>query len=213
VQTLIYNLQCMATHLRLTGPTYRVKAQLQLAFRRRHLTADGQPVCTTIPSRYSPCIRSAGVTRDAGQSDAGGCLHHRRCVGRPQRPVQNALGCDRLIPAFSPKLQYNLRARYDWTFNEYKSFAQVGMTHVDDMSNQPSSFQSVTRPHSTTTWLRYTMPATTRSMRRSASRKERGRVDLRPKSRDKNASTFTTWARHQGRSAAASTGPWREGRL
>ena len=54
-------------------------------------------------------------------------------------------------------MQYSLRARYDWTFNDYKSFAQVGMTHVDDMSNQPSSFPSgdgVLVP--TTTWLRYT---------------------------------------------------------
>jgi len=58
------------------------------------------------------------------------------------------------------KNQYNLRARYDWTFNEYKAFGQVGMTHVDDMSNQPSSFASgdgVLIP--TTTWLRYTMPS------------------------------------------------------
>ena len=64
------------------------------------------------------------------------------------------------VPAFSPKVQYNLRARYDWTMSEYKAFATVGMTHVDKMDNEPSSFQSgegVAIP--TTTWLRYTQPA------------------------------------------------------
>ena len=62
-------------------------------------------------------------------------------------------------PAFSPKLQYNIRARYDWMLNDYKAFFQASMSHIDDMSNQPSSFTSgdgVAVP--TTTWLRYTMP-------------------------------------------------------
>jgi len=73
--------------------------------------------------------------------------------------IQNALGALGSTPAFSPKLQYSLRARYDWTFNDFKAFVQVGTTHTGEMSNQPSSFASgdgVTIP--TTTWLRYTMP-------------------------------------------------------
>jgi len=73
--------------------------------------------------------------------------------------VQNALGAIGSTPAFSPKLQYNLRARYDWSVSDYNAFVQVGMSHVDDMANEPSSFDSgegVVVP--TTTWLRYKMP-------------------------------------------------------
>jgi len=107
----------------------------------------------------SPCIRSAGVTptTPANPTPAGACITQVR-AGDHNVAVQNALGALGSTPAFSPKLQYSLRARYDWSFNDYKAFAQVGMTHVDDMSNQPSSFPSgdgVLIP--TTTWLRYTM--------------------------------------------------------
>jgi hypothetical protein len=108
--------------------------------------------------------------------------------------VQNALGAIGSTPAFSPKLQYNLRARYDWTFNDYKTFAQVGMTHVDDMSNQPSSFQSgdgVLIP--TTTWLRYTMPGY--NTFDASLGVEKGAWDVLIYGQnlaDKNASTFTT---------------------
>ncbi|HEY4956268.1 MAG TPA: hypothetical protein VII31_00515, partial [Caldimonas sp.] len=65
-------------------------------------------------------------------------------------------------PAFSPTIEYNLRARYDWHMNDYKMFFMVGAQHVGDMQNEPSSFQSgagVTVP--TTTWLRYDQPAYT----------------------------------------------------
>jgi hypothetical protein len=88
---------------------------------------------------------------------AGACITQVRS-GDHNVAVLNALGAVGDTPAFAPKLQFSLRARYDWTFDDYKAFAQVGMTHTDDMDNQPSSFPSgegVAVP--TTTWLRYTM--------------------------------------------------------
>ncbi len=77
-------------------------------------------------------------------------------------PLQNPLGTVGATPAFSPTIEYNLRARYDWHVNDYKMFFTVGAQHVGDMQNEPSSFQSgagVTVP--TTTWLRYDQPAYT----------------------------------------------------
>ena len=77
-------------------------------------------------------------------------------------PLQNPLGTVGAKPAFSPTIEYNIRARYDFAFNEYKMFVTVGAQHVGDMQNEPSSFQSgagVTVP--TTTWLRYDQPAYT----------------------------------------------------
>jgi len=163
VQTLIYNPPVYGnTTFGLTGPTYRVKGgELQLAFKATdNLTLMANLSHNDSRQITSPCIRSAGVTptTPGNPTPAGACITQVRS-GDHNVAVQNALGAIGSIPAFSPKLQYNLRARYDWTFNDYKSFAQVGMTHVDDMSNQPSSFQSgdgVLIPY--TTWLRYTMP-------------------------------------------------------
>jgi hypothetical protein len=163
VQTLIYNPPVYGnTTFGLTGPTYRVKgAELQLAFKPiDSLTLMGNVSRNDSKQTTSPCIRSAGVTptTSGNPTPLGACITQVRS-GDHNVAVQNALGAVGSIPAFSPKLQYNLRARYDWTFNDYNTFAQVGMSHVDDMSNQPSSFQSgdgVLIP--TTTWLRYTMP-------------------------------------------------------
>ncbi|MBV9695833.1 MAG: TonB-dependent receptor, partial [Gammaproteobacteria bacterium] len=74
--------------------------------------------------------------------------------------VLDPLGSIGSTPAFSPKFQGNLRARYEWSAAEYRWFAMAGINHVGEMANQPSSFPSgdgVLVP--TTTWLRYTMPA------------------------------------------------------
>jgi outer membrane receptor protein involved in Fe transport len=163
VQTLIYNPPVYGnTTFGLTGPTYRVKGgELQLAFKPTdNLTLMANLSHNDTKQITSPCIRSSGVTpiTPANPTAAGACITQVRS-GNINVPVENALGAIGSTPAFSPKNQYSLRARYDWSFNDYKAFGQVGMTHVDDMSNQPSSFTSgdgVTIP--TTTWLRYTMP-------------------------------------------------------
>jgi len=198
VQTLIYNPPVYGnTTFGLTGPTYRVKGgELQLAFKATdNLTLSANLSRNDSKQITSPCIRSAGVTPTTKKNPtpAGACITQVRS-GDHNVAVQNALGAIGSIPAFSPKLQYNLRARYDWTFNDYKSFAQVGMTHVDDMSNQPSSFQSgdgVLIP--TTTWLRYTMPGY--NTFDASLGVEKGAWDVLIYGQnlaDKNASTFTT---------------------
>jgi len=146
----------------LTGPTYRVKGgELQLAFKATdNLTLTANLSRNDSTQTTSPCIRSSGVTptTPGNPTPLGACITQVR-AGNQNVAIPDPLGSIGSTPAFSPKLQYNLRARYDWTFNGYKAFAQAGMSHVDDMANQPSSFQSgdgVLIP--TTTWLRYTMP-------------------------------------------------------
>jgi outer membrane receptor protein involved in Fe transport len=163
VQTLIYNPPVYGnTTFGLTGPSYRIKGgELQLAFRATDsLTLSGNLSYNDAKQSTSPCIRSNGVTAITphNPTPAGTCITQVRS-GNINVPIQNALGAIGSTPAFSPKLQYNLRARYDWSVNDYKAYASVSMSHVDDMSNQPSSFTSgdgVLVP--TTTWLRYTMP-------------------------------------------------------
>lgn len=198
VQTLIYNPPVYGnTTFGLTGPTYRVKgAELQLAFKPTdNLTLMGNVSRNDAKQTTSPCIRSAGVTSTTpgNPTPLGACITQVR-TGNHNEAVQNALGAVGSTPAFSPKLQYNVRVRYDWTFNDYKTFAQVGMSHVDDMANQPSSFASgdgVLVP--TTTWLRYTMPGyNTYDASLGVSKGAWDVLVFAQNLTDVNASTFTT---------------------
>ena len=154
-------------------------------------------------------------TTPANPTPAGACITQVRS-GDHNVAVQNPLGALGATPAFSPKLQYNLRARYDWSFNDYKAFAQVGMTHVDDMDNQPSSFPSgngIAVP--TTTWLRYTMPGyETYDASLGISKGSVGRVVLRPEPREHDHEHLhDVGPGHPGAGAAASAGAGPEGGL
>ena len=113
--------------------------------------------------RTAPCIRSAGNTAltPGNPTPAGACITSVRS-GPINSAIPDPLGSQGSTPAFSPKLQYNLRVRYDFTTSDYKGFIIAGANHIDDMNNTPSSFPSgenVIIP--TTTWLRYKQPAYT----------------------------------------------------
>jgi outer membrane receptor protein involved in Fe transport len=80
--------------------------------------------------------------------------------------IVNTFGAAGVPTAFSPPLQYNLRARYDWTMGDYSAFWQVGMNHVGHSYNNSNTDPSLNGaaneaagiPVTTTTW-RYEMPA------------------------------------------------------
>jgi outer membrane receptor protein involved in Fe transport len=81
---------------------------------------------------------------------------------------ENPFGALDTRPAFSPPLEFNIRARYDWAFNEYKTFYSVGASHIAHMYNEPATYQSgsETSPQNevaqpTTTLLRYDQPGYT----------------------------------------------------
>ena len=72
-------------------------------------------------------------------------------------PLQSNLGQSLLD-------RFNLRARYDWAFGDYKPFAWIGASHVGPQSNEPASFPSGNDPSQnppTTTLLRYDIPGYT----------------------------------------------------
>ncbi len=164
VQTLIYNPPVYGnTTFGIQGPDYRIKGgELQLAFKATDaLTLQASASYNDAKQSTSPCIKSIGITpyTPNNPTPAGQCITQVRS-GSVNVPIVDALGAIGSTPAFSPKLEYNLRARYDWTVNDYRAYVQAGMSHIDDMSNQPSSFPSgdgIAVPY--TTWLRYTMPA------------------------------------------------------
>jgi outer membrane receptor protein involved in Fe transport len=164
VQTQIYNPPVYGnTTFGINGPDYRVKgAELQLtAIVTEGLTLMGSMSYNDAKQQNEPCIRSAGVTfyTPGNPVPAGTCITQVR-VGNKNIAIPNPLGSVGDTPAFSPKLQFNLRARYDWAVNDYKAFAMVGMNHTDSMNNTPSSFPSgegIVVP--STTWLRFEMPS------------------------------------------------------
>jgi outer membrane receptor protein involved in Fe transport len=164
VQTLIYNPPVYGnTTFGVQGPDYRIKGgELQVAFKATdQLLLSGSMSYNDPKQSTSPCIKSLGVTPATpnNPTPAGACITQVR-QGNINVAIVNPLGAVGDTPAFAPKLEYNLRARYDWNFNDYRAFIQAGMSHVDEMANQPSGFPSgegITIPY--TTWLRYVMPA------------------------------------------------------
>ena len=175
VQTEIFNPPVFGTAtFGIKGPDYRIKGfELQMVARVTDaLTVQGSLSYNDPKETNSPCIASSGVT---GKT-AGNPTPARQCLTQVYSldannvlenvPLQNALGAINATPAFSPKIEFNLRARYDWTVNDYKAFFMFGGSHVGDMSNQPSSFGSdplVTAGKKVpyTTWLRFDQPAYT----------------------------------------------------
>jgi iron complex outermembrane receptor protein len=160
VQTLIYNPPIFGnTTFGVQGPDYRIKgAELQIVARvTEGLTVQGSISHNNASETNSPCIKSSNP---GNPTPIGQCITQVWSSSLSENvPLQNPLGTVGAHPAFSPTIEYNLRARYDWRLNDYKMFFVVGAEHVGDMSNEPSSFQSgygVTVP--TTTWLRYDQP-------------------------------------------------------
>jgi outer membrane receptor protein involved in Fe transport len=198
VQTLIYNPPVYGnTTFGVNGPTYRVKGfELQVTAKVTDgLTLMGSLSNNDAKQTNSPCIRSAGVTiyTPGNPVPAGQCISQVR-VGGQNIDIPDPLGSVGATPAFSPKLQYNLHARYDWASGDYKSFVLVGMNHMDDQNNTPSSFPSgetVLIP--TTTWLRYKMPAYNTFDASIGTSKDSWTATLYGSNlSNSNASTFTT---------------------
>ncbi len=99
-------------------------------------------------------------------------------------------------PAFSPAFQGNLRARYDWTFGEYKPYATFGGSYTGSMYNQPATYPSgngVLIPG--TTQLRYLQPAYATFDAAIGVKKDKWTAELYATNLlDSHASTFTSSA-------------------
>jgi outer membrane receptor protein involved in Fe transport len=144
------------------GPTYRVKgAELQVVARvTEGLTVQGSSSWNSTEQTNAPCLASSGVTpaTPTNPTPKGQCITQVN-----GQPYTNPFGVLGTAPAYSPPLQFNLRARYDWASADYKPFVTVGANHIASMRNEPASFPdgnaAVGPP--TTTLLKYTMPGYT----------------------------------------------------
>jgi iron complex outermembrane receptor protein len=165
VQTLLYNPPISGnTTFGVQGPDYRIKGvELQIVARVTDgLSLQGSVSHNNASQTNSPCLKSSNAVAN-NPTPIGNCITQVYSGALSENvPLLNPLGAVDSTPAFSPTIEYNIRARYDWQANDYKMFFSVGAQHIGDMQNEPSSFSSgagVLNP--TTTWLRYDQPAYT----------------------------------------------------
>lgn len=205
VQTLIYNPPIYGnTTFGVQGPDYRIKGvELQLVWRATEgLTLQGSLSHNNASETNSPCIQSVGGAGSPGgiagnPTPAGACITQVwNSIQHMNVPVLNPLGAVGATPAFSPTIQYNLHARYDWEANDYKMFFTVGGSHTGDMNNEPSSFTpGVPGTVPSTTWLLYNQPAYTVYDAAFGISKENWRVELYGQNLgNSSASLFTSSA-------------------
>jgi iron complex outermembrane receptor protein len=161
VQVLFFNPTALGnTTFGTNGPNYTVNGvELQLAAKVTDgLTVQGSGSYNKSKQTNSPCL----VNNIAGSAGFGSCITEVVQSGLGLQPFFNPFGSAGGTPAFSPELQFNLRARYDYTFNGYKTFVMAGGNHIGSMYNQTDTAQngnSVLIP--TTTLLRYEQPGYT----------------------------------------------------
>jgi iron complex outermembrane receptor protein len=143
----------------INGPTYRVKGlELQLVARvTEGLTVQGSSSWNSSSQTNAPCLSSNVPASKGNPTPVGTCITEVNGL-----PYTNPYGVLGTAPAFSPPLLFNVRARYDFHYGDYKPFASVGMNHVGAMRNEPASFPNGNSPAQnppTTTLLLYTMPS------------------------------------------------------
>ena len=83
------------------------------------------------------------------------------CGGTPLvcRPLNNIFGPIGGPSANSPPVQFTLRARYEWSVNDYEAFVQFGATHSGHSFTQSSNNPSISAGGVNTTLLRFENPA------------------------------------------------------
>jgi outer membrane receptor protein involved in Fe transport len=142
----------------INGPTYQVKGiEVQLVARVTDgLTAQGSLSYNDTKQTNAPCLSS---NVPGNPTPIGDCITQVNGA-----PYTNPYGVLDTAPAFSPKLQFNGRLRYDWNSGDFRPFMSVGANYTGTMRNQPASFPDGNNPTyipATTTLLKYWMPAYT----------------------------------------------------
>jgi outer membrane receptor protein involved in Fe transport len=207
VQTQIYNPPVFGnTTFGVAGPNYKIKGfELQIAARVTDgLTLQGSLSHNNASQTNSPCIKSVGGASDpngikGNPTPAGACITQVwDPIGSANVPLLNPLGAVGSTPAFSPTLQWNARARYDWVLvSDYNAFVSFGASYTGSMNNQPSSFTPAPTGNGvpTTTWLLYNQPAYTTYDAQLGVAKDRWRVMVFGQNlSNSHASTFTSSA-------------------
>jgi iron complex outermembrane recepter protein len=128
------------TTFAVNGPNYKVDG-LELQFQAKlteGLSLIGSGSLNHAKQTNSPCL----VNNIPGSPGYNSCIVETGAAGDVSS-FTNPFGQEGSVPAFSPRSQYNMRLRYDWTFNGgFKAFAQAGFSRTGSMYNQPATYPS-----------------------------------------------------------------------
>ncbi len=160
VQFLFFNpTELGNTTFGVNGPDYEIKgAELQLVARPvTGLKVQSSVSYDDATQSSSPCL----IDNIAGTPAYNSCITQILPKGsNTVVPFQNPFGSLGSVPAFSPRWQGNVTARYDWLIENYAAFVSVGGNYTGSMYNQPATYLSgngVVVPN--TTYLRYLQPS------------------------------------------------------
>jgi iron complex outermembrane receptor protein len=192
-QIALYQPCCLGnTTFLLNGPDYTIRGiEAQFVGRLTEgLTLQGSAAYNENRQANSPCLTGniAGTTFDG------------KCITTVKgKPFANPFGVKGGVSAFSPQLQANLRARYDWDVGDLKAFAILGASYTGHMYNQPANYTSGNlaseSPVPDTTYLRYRLaPYATLDAQLGFSRNNWSAQIYGQNLLDSHASTFTTSA-------------------
>jgi len=158
VQVPLFNPNALGNTTFVTnGADYRVNGvELQVIARvTQSLTVQGSASYNDAKQQNDPCL----VANNPASSNFGNCITQVYNPAGVLVPLLSVYGPQGGTPAFSPKLQFNVRARYDWQFNDYKAFVMAGANHVDKMFNQIDNGTTNYVGNPFTTLLRYEQPS------------------------------------------------------
>ena len=128
------------TTFAVNGPNYKVQG-LELQFQARitdGLSLIGAGSLNHAKQTNSPCL----VNNIPGSPGYNACIVETGAAGDVSS-FANPFGEVGSTPAFSPRSQFNLRLRYDWTLaGNFKAFWQIGANRTGSMYNQPATYPS-----------------------------------------------------------------------
>ncbi len=160
VQFLLFNPTLgINTTFGINGPSYDVKGvEAQVVARvTEGLTLQASGSYNDDTQSNSPCLKD----NISGTPAFGQCITQTMLSGSSTLvPFANPFGVLGSVPAFAPKFQGNIRARYDFRVGDYRAFVMADANYTDSMFNQPATYPSgngVLIPN--TTYLRYAQPA------------------------------------------------------
>jgi iron complex outermembrane recepter protein len=151
------------------GPTYEVKGiELQVVARPiEQLTIQGSSSWNSTNQISAPCLQSDVPAAKGNPTPQGQCITVVNGA-----TFYNPYGQLDTSPAFSPPLQFNVRARWDQPVFNYRTFISVGANHIASQRSEPASFPSGNLPVTeggclqsngvpNTAFCQYTMPGYT----------------------------------------------------
>jgi iron complex outermembrane receptor protein len=141
------------------GQNFRIRgAELSIVARLSGLTLQGAASWNSSTQTNSPSLLD---TNPASVNYRHSITEKCSSTGTGCTPISNLFGPPGAPSANSPPIQFNLRARYDWTINSYNAFVQVGGEHTGHSFTQSGNDPAISALGINTTLLRFENPAYT----------------------------------------------------